>query len=137
MSDSNTHIGFYKSRFYLLVSCLVIFGFVLIGKLVYLQFYTNTEGLGIAPEALVKNVVLEPSRGDIYAADGNILATSVARYALHWDAVTASNKLFQEHKAALADSISDLTDTPAVTILNQLEIDRKKKMIRFVLTQII
>lgn len=127
MSDSNTHIGFYKSRFYLLVSCLVIFGFVLIGKLVYLQFYTNTEGLGIAPEALVKNVVLEPSRGDIYAADGNILATSVARYALHWDAVTASNKLFQEHKAALADSISAFTDTPAVTILNQLEIARKKK----------
>ena len=38
---------------------------------------------------LVKNVVLEPSRGDIYAADGNILATSVARYALHWDAVTS------------------------------------------------
>ena len=127
MSDSNTHIGFYKSRFYFLVSCLVIFGFVLVGKLVYLQFYTNTEGLGIAPEALVKNVVLEPSRGDIYAADGNILATSVARYALHWDAVTASNKLFQEHKAALADSISALTDTPAVTILNQLEIARKKK----------
>ena len=51
----------------------------------------NAEGLGIAPEALVKNVVLEPSRGDIYAADGNILATSVARYALHWDAVTATN----------------------------------------------
>ena len=127
MSDSNTHIGFYKSRFYFLVSCLVIFGFVLVGKLVYLQFYTNTEGLGIAPEALVKNVVLEPSRGDIYAADGNILATSVARYALHWDAVTATNKLFQEHKAALADSISALTDTPAVTILNQLEIARKKK----------
>ena len=127
MSDSNTHIGFYKSRFYFLVSCLVIFGFVLVGKLVYLQFYTNTEGLGIAPEALVKNVVLEPSRGDIYAADGNILATSVARYALHWDAVTATNKLFQEHKAALADSISALTDTPAVKILNQLEIARKKK----------
>ena len=127
MSDSKTYTGFYKSRFYLLVSCLVIFGFVLIGKLVYLQFYTNTEGLGIAPEALVKNVVLEPSRGDIYAADGNILATSVARYALHWDAVTASNKLFQEYKAALADSISVLTGTPAVTILNQLEIARKKK----------
>ena len=127
MSDSNTHIGFYKSRFYFLVSCLVIFGFVLVGKLVYLQFYTNTEGLGIAPEALVKNVVLEPSRGDIYAADGNILATSVARYALHWDAVTATNKLFQENKAALADSISALTDTPAVKILNQLEIARKKK----------
>src|SRR6056300_4373 len=127
MSDSNTHIGFYKSRFYLLVSCLVIFGFVLIGKLVYLQFYTNTEGLGIAPEALVKNVVLEPSRGDIYAADGNILATSVARYALHWDAVTVSEPLFQQYKKALADSLSSLTARESSSVLSQLETARKKK----------
>jgi len=91
MSDSNLFNGFHKPRFYLLISFLVIFGFVLIGKLIHLQFYSTTEGLGIAPETLVKNVVLEPSRGDIYASDGNILATSVARYILHWDAMTPSS----------------------------------------------
>ncbi|MDC3276536.1 penicillin-binding transpeptidase domain-containing protein [Flavobacteriaceae bacterium] len=127
MNNSNSLNGFHKSRFYLLISFLAIFGFVLIGKLIYLQFYSNTEGLGIVPETLVKNVVLEPSRGDIYAADGNILATSVASYDLYWDAITPSSSLFDGNKQTLADSIATLTGKTPTVVLNQLENARKKK----------
>ncbi|MDA0793114.1 MAG: penicillin-binding protein [Bacteroidetes bacterium] len=127
MSDQVQQEGFKKSRFYFLIGCLVVFGFVLIGKLIYLQFYTNDEGLGIAPEALVKNVILEPSRGDIYAADGNILATTVARYALFWDAITPSETVFQKYKTALADSIATLTNQSAAAVLKKIEGARNKK----------
>ena len=127
MNNSNSLNGFHKSRFYLLISFLAIFGFVLIGKLIYLQFYSNTEGLGIVPETLVKNVVLEPSRGDIYAADGNILATSVASYDLYWDAITPSSSLFNGNKQTLADSIATLTGNTPTVVLNQLENARKQK----------
>ena len=127
MNNSNSLNGFHKSRFYLLISFLAIFGFVLIGKLIYLQFYSNTEGLGIVPETLVKNVVLEPSRGDIYAADGNILATSVASYDLYWDAITPSSSLFNGNKQTLADSIATLTGNTPTAVLNQLENARKQK----------
>ena len=127
MNNSNSLARFHKSRFYLLISFLVIFGFVLIGKLIHLQFYSNTEGLGISPEALVKNIVLEPSHGDIYAADGNILATSVTRYALYWDAVTPSLSLFNENKRTLADSIALLTSKTPTVVLNQLENARNQK----------
>ena len=127
MNNSNSLTRFHKSRFYFLISFLVIFGFVLIGKLIHLQFYSNTEGLGIAPEALVKNIVLEPSHGDIYAADGNILATSVTRYALYWDAVTPSLSLFNENKRTLADSIAVLTSKTPTVVLDQLENARKQK----------
>ena len=127
MNNSNSLTRFHKSRFYFLISFLVIFGFVLIGKLIHLQFYSNTEGLGIAPEALVKNIVLEPSHGDIYAADGNILATSVTRYSLYWDAVTPSLSLFNENKRTLADSIAVLTSKTPTVVLDQLENARKQK----------
>ena len=127
MSDQVQQEGFKKSRFYFLIGCLVVFGFVLIGKLIYLQFYTNDEGLGIAPEALVKNVILEPSRGDIYAADGNILATTVARYALFWDAITPSETVFQKYKTALADSIATMTNQSAAAVLKKIEGARNKK----------
>ena len=127
MNNSYSLARLHKSRFYLLISFLVIFGFVLIGKLIHLQFYSNTEGLGIAPEALVKNIVLEPSHGDIYAADGNILATSVTRYSLYWDAVTPSLSLFNENKRTLADSIAVLTSKTPTVVLNQLENARKQR----------
>lgn len=114
-------------RFYLLVSALLVFAFVLIGKLIHIQFYENTEGLGLDPKALVKNVVLKPSRGNIYAADGNILATSIPRYELHWDAVTPSKHLFDTQKKALADSMALVSRKKASQIVKNLERARRQK----------
>ncbi|MFQ3340702.1 MAG: cell division protein FtsI (penicillin-binding protein 3), partial [Flavobacteriaceae bacterium] len=98
---SNSNV---MSRFYLLVVGLSLFAFLLIGKLVYIQFYVGEKGINIGFVNIIKNVVLEPSRGNIYAADGNILATSIPRYELHWDAVVPSNRLFNANKKTLADS---------------------------------
>lgn len=114
-------------RFYLLVSALLVFALVLIGKLIHIQFYENTEGLGLDPKALVKNVVLKPSRGNIYAADGNILATSIPRYELHWDAVTPSKHLFDTQKKALADSMALVSSKKASQIVKNLERARRQK----------
>jgi len=114
-------------RFYLLAAFLFLFALVLVGKLIYIQFYENEEGLGLEPEALVRNVVLEPSRGNIYAADGNILATSISRFELYWDAVTPTEYLFNSFKKTLADSLSIVLSKPANQILIELEKARKQK----------
>src|SRR6056300_2074879 len=114
-------------RFYLLAGFLFLFAIGLVGKLIYIQFYESEEGLGLAPETLVKNVVLEPSRGNIYAADGNILATSIPRYELYWDAITPSDYLFESFKKALADSIALFKDKSADQILRSLEKARRQK----------
>jgi cell division protein FtsI (penicillin-binding protein 3) len=114
-------------RFYLLASLLFLFALLLVGKLIYIQFYESGQGQGLAPETLVKNVVLEPSRGNIYAADGNILATSIPRYDLHWDAVTPSEHLFDTHKNALADSIALFVNKSSAQVLRNLEKARNQK----------
>ena len=115
------------SRFYLVVTGLVLFGFILIGKLLHIQFYEQDQGLGIDPNSIVKNVILEPSRGNIYAADGNILATSVPRYDLHWDAITPSQFLFDTHKNELSEAIAEVTGKSKGAVLKNLETARKQK----------
>lgn len=115
------------SRFYLVVTALVLFGFLLIGKLLHIQFYEQDQGLGIDPDSIVKNVILEPSRGNIYAADGNILATSVPRYDLHWDAITPSQFLFDTHKNELSEAIAEATGKSKGAVLKNLETARKQK----------
>lgn len=127
MNDQQNFSKVLMQRFYLLASLLFVFALVLIGKLIYIQFYENTKGLGLDPEGLVKNVVLEPSRGNIYASDGNILATSIPRYELHWDAVTPSTRLFKTYKKALADSMALVGSKKASQILKNLEKARKQK----------
>lgn len=105
MSEEQNFSKKLMQRFYLLVTLILIFSFILIFKLFHIQFYENETGLGIEPESIVKNVILEPSRGNIYASDGNILATSIPRYELHWDSVTTDDYLFETKKKTLADSI--------------------------------
>ena len=61
MNKESSQIRELMHRFYLLAFGLFSFALVLIGKLIYIQFYENDLGLVLAPEALVKNVVLEPT----------------------------------------------------------------------------
>ena len=108
-------------RFYLLVVGLILFAFVLIGKLIYIQFYIGEEGVNVGSGTIIKNVVLEPSRGNIYSADGNILATSIPRYELHWDAVVPSETVFNLNKKVLADSLELFMDRSSDEILKTIE----------------
>lgn len=127
MSEKQNFSKKLMQRFYLLVLFILIFSFILIFKLFHIQFYENETGLGIEPESIVKNVILEPSRGNIYASDGNILATSIPRYELHWDSVTTDDYLFETKKKILADSIASLTGLSSKFILKKLEKAKRNK----------
>lgn len=127
MSEEQNFSKKLMQRFYLLVTLILIFSFILIFKLFHIQFYENETGLGIEPESIVKNVILEPSRGNIYASDGNILATSIPRYELHWDSVTTDDYLFETEKKTLADSIALLTGVSSKFIIKKLEKAKKNK----------
>ena len=127
MSEEQNFSKKLMQRFYLLVTLILIFSIILIFKLFHIQFYENETGLGFEPESIVKNVILEPSRGNIYASDGNILATSIPRYELHWDSVTTDDYLFETKKKTLADSIASLTGVSSKFILKKLEKAKKNK----------
>jgi len=127
MSEEQNFSKKLMQRFYLLVTLILIFSFILIFKLFHIQFYENETGLGIEPESIVKNVILEPSRGNIYASDGNILATSIPRYELHWDSVTTDDYLFETEKKTLADSIASLTGVSSKFLLKKLEKAKNNK----------
>jgi len=86
---------------------IIIYIFIVLAK----AFYVMT----VDRERLIKmgarnkpNVpmVIAPNRGDIWAADGRILATSVPYYQLRFDGVTVNKKVFQENIDSLAYCLS-------------------------------
>ena len=68
------------NRFYLFVVGLFLFAFVLIGKLVFIQTQEGEKYRALAKQRTVKNFVLAPSRGNIYADDQSLLATTALDY---------------------------------------------------------
>ena len=74
---------------------------------------------------IIKNVVLEPSRGNIYSSDNKILATSIPRYEIRWDATVINDQLFNVHKTSLIDSISSFLKISKAEVQKKIELARK------------
>ena len=95
-------------RSYLVVAGLFLLGTTVGYRLVSLQFAQGDEYRKLAEKRSVKNFEILPVRGNIYAEDGSLLATSVSKYTIHFDAVTVSENVFQQQVNALSDSLSNL-----------------------------
>lgn len=114
------------TRFYLFAAGLFFFAFVLIGKLFYIQSEEGDYYKELAQKRTVKNFVLEPSRGNIYSENENLLATTVPRYELRWDAKVSSQKIFKEHKRSLATGLSAVLGHSSEYYLSLLEKAKRK-----------
>jgi len=114
------------NRFYLFVLGLFLFAIVLIWKLVFIQMQEGDYYRELAQQRTVKNVVLQPSRGNIYSDDESLLATTVPRYEIRWDAKVPSNDAFQRNKKKLAKGLAALLGDTQQHHLLKLERAKRK-----------
>lgn len=75
----------YAVRSWGLFSLLLLIGMGIFGRIMYIQTYEfeRWQSEGQSFTAQIRSI--EPSRGQIFATNGSVLATSVPVYALHWD----------------------------------------------------
>ena len=114
-------------RFYVVVLLMFLFAIAIVTKIFIIQWVEGPVFEEWANAKTIKNVPLRPSRGNIYASDGSILATSVPRYELRWDAVTPSRALFEENKESLSKALSAFLKRPKATILKKMTQARAQK----------
>tara|TARA_B110000503_G_scaffold143095_1_gene242542 strand:+ start:189 stop:2315 length:2127 start_codon:yes stop_codon:yes gene_type:complete len=72
-------------RGWLIFSAFVILGFAVFGRILWIQSaeHDQWKAIGERFESSVRSI--EPSRGQIYASNGSVLATSVPVYEVRWD----------------------------------------------------
>ena len=109
------------TRFYIVICTMIIFSFLLMGKLIYIQVFEGERYKVIASNQTVKNVVLQPSRGNIYSEDGSLMATSVAQYEVRWDSKVPSNSLYNNGKENLVKGLSSILQIPHTELIEKLE----------------
>ena len=109
------------TRFYIVICTMIIFSFLLMGKLIYIQVFEGERYKVIASNQTVKNVVLQPSRGNIYSEDGSLMATSVAQYEVRWDSKVPSNSLYNNGKEKLVKGLSSILQIPHNELIEKLE----------------
>jgi cell division protein FtsI (penicillin-binding protein 3) len=72
-------------RVYIVYIGFLLFGIAIVGRIAQLQFGEGEKWKAKADSLTLSYRTIQPSRGNIYAADGSLLATSLPRYDVHLD----------------------------------------------------
>ncbi len=113
------------NRFYLIVVLLLIFSMAVGAKMLNIQFVNDEKYEALAEKRVFKNFTIPANRGNIYDANGNLLATSVPKYDIRFDAVTVSQEDFDANLRPLADSLSKLLGNSSTYYVRRLRHARK------------
>ena len=87
---------------------MFLFALAITVKLMNIQFVDGEKYRELAKENTTKNFVIPANRGNVYADDGSLLATSVPKYDIRFDAVTVSSEDFKENLKPLSEGLSEM-----------------------------
>ncbi|HLT33672.1 MAG TPA: penicillin-binding protein [Aquaticitalea sp.] len=123
------------NRLYFVAGCMFVFAFLVVYKLVDIQFVQGDKYKDLAEKRTVKDVVIPANRGNVYASDGSLLATSIPKYDIRFDALTPSTKTFESQVKPLADSLSKYNGKSSSYYQNELRKARANKNRYFLLAR--
>jgi len=95
-------------RLYVVSAGLFLFAMMVIVKLVSIQMVDGSKYRDLAEKRTEKMFTIEPNRGNLYSDDGSLMATSVSRYTVRFDAVTVEDEDFRENVKPLSNELSKL-----------------------------
>lgn len=96
------------NRFYFIAGVMFIFAGLIAFKMISLQLGEGEKYRELAEKDTTKNFTIPANRGNVYADDGSLLATSVPKYDIRFDAVTVSNDDFKEHLVPLSKELGKM-----------------------------
>ncbi|MDT0684789.1 penicillin-binding protein [Autumnicola psychrophila] len=94
------------NRLYFIAGCLFIFAFAVAFKLMDIQFVEGEYYKELAEDRTYRNFKIPANRGNLYDSNGSLLATSVPKFDIRFDAVTVSDKDFETNIGPLSEKLS-------------------------------
>lgn len=115
------------NKLYLFAAVLLLFAVAVIYKLVDIQLINGDLCKSEAQDRVIRKFDIPANRGNVYSADGSLLATSVARFDIHMDLVTVSDKNFNKHVKSLAKAMSEMFYKTAAEYESRLRKAKRSK----------
>ncbi|MEG1024254.1 penicillin-binding protein [Flavobacterium plurextorum] len=102
MAVDDKHISY---RIYLVAVFIFLMAIAIVVKLTNIQWVEGDYYRKLAKQRTVRNFVIPANKGNIYSADGSLLATSIPNYEIRFDAKAPKTETFEKHVKALSDSL--------------------------------
>ncbi|WP_310380742.1 penicillin-binding protein [Flavobacterium sp.] len=114
-------------RIFLVAFFIFMMAIAVAVKLTNIQWVEGDYYRKLAKERTVKNFVIPANKGNIYSADGSLLATSIPNYEIRFDAVAPKNEAFDKNVKLLSDSLALVLGKPSYFYLNEFRKARANK----------
>jgi cell division protein FtsI (penicillin-binding protein 3) len=114
-------------RTYLVAFVIFLMAIAIAVKLTNIQWVDGDHYRELAKERTVRNFVIPANKGNIYSADGSLLATSIPNYAIRFDAVAPNTEAFEKNIKLLSDSLGMMLNKSSSVIQNELRKARQHK----------
>ena len=124
MATTKKHI---INRTYIVSILILILAVSVVFKLVNIQFVKGDYYIGLSEQNNIKNIIIPANRGSVYSSGGKLLATSVPKYDIRFDALAPSDKNFNENLTDLSNSLSEYYNKPASFYMQLLRSARESK----------
>jgi cell division protein FtsI (penicillin-binding protein 3) len=114
-------------RTYLVAFFIFLMAMAIVVKLTNIQWVDGKHYRQLAKERTVRNFVIPANKGNIYSADGSLLATSIPNYIIRFDAVAPKTEAFEKNIKLLSDSLAFVLRKSSSSVQNELRRARAHK----------
>ncbi|CAM1369433.1 Penicillin-binding protein [Tenacibaculum soleae] len=115
------------SKLYVVVVLMTLFFVVIIFRVFNLQYVDGDKYRKLSQEKTVKNDTIFANRGNVYAADGNLLATSMSKYTIRMDVMVVQSEVFEKNIRALSEALSNMLGKSASYYQKRIRQAKKQK----------
>ena len=103
-----THKKSILTKFYLVAAFLTLFLLAIVFRVFTIQHTEGEKYRKLSTELTIKQDTIFANKGNVYAADGNLLATSMSKYTIRMDVVAVDDIVFEKNIAALSIELSKM-----------------------------
>ena len=106
---------------------MTLFLLAIILRVINLQYVQGDAYRELATELTVRQDTIYANKGNVYAADGNLLATSMSKFNIFMDLVTVKNTIFEENIVSLSNELSKMLGSSSSYYQKKLRTAKNKK----------
>ena len=114
---------------------MTLFLLSIIFRVINLQYVQGDQYRKLATELTVRQDTIYANKGNVYAADGNLLATSMSKFNIFMDLVTVDDTVFEENIVGLSNELSKMLGNSSSYYQKKFRVAKNKKRRYFLITR--
>ena len=95
-------------KFYIVGAFMTLFLMAIIFRVFNIQYFHGAEYRKLSAQRTIKQDTIYANKGNVYGADGNLLATSMTQFTIYMDVMSVKDNSFNEHIEGLSQALAKM-----------------------------